>query len=256
MIQKIHEHFLSLGDPRVKGWLFMDSFVPTAILSLLYLVLIYGIKKFMKNRKPYEMKNFLLFYNFCQVIGTFYMFTEFLTVAISKKYSLTCQEVDYSSDPLGIRMLRATWLFYLSKLVDFIDTIVFALRKKDNQITLLHVFHHFTIFPIAWVCAKYFGGGQSFFGCMLNSLVHTIMYGYYGLAALGPSVQKYLWWKKYITQIQLIQFLSIIVHSFVNMLQLDCKYSKSFSTFYSFYTLVIAGLFVDFYFKAYKKKTK
>lgn len=27
---------------------------------------------------------------------------------------------------------------------------------------------------------------------------------YYGLAALGPEVQKYLWWKKYITKMQLV----------------------------------------------------
>jgi len=38
---------------------------------------------------------------------------------------------------------------------------VFVLRKKDNQITFLHVFHHATILPYAWVAAKYFGGGQS-----------------------------------------------------------------------------------------------
>ena len=30
------------------------------------------------------------------------------------------------------------------------------------------------------------------------------MYGYYGLAALGPHMQKYLWWKKYLTIIQMV----------------------------------------------------
>ena len=39
--------------------------------------------------------------------------------------------------------------------------IVFALRKKDNQITFLHVFHHMTMFPYAWIGVKYVGGGQS-----------------------------------------------------------------------------------------------
>ena len=36
------------------------------------------------------------------------------------------------------------------------------------------------------------------------------MYGYYGLAAIGPHMQKYLWWKKYLTMIQLV---SIHAHS-------------------------------------------
>ena len=39
---------------------------------------------------------------------------------------------------------------------------------------------------------------------MMNSFVHVVMYAYYGLSAFGPTVQKYLWWKKHITCIQLV----------------------------------------------------
>lgn len=39
----------------------------------------------------------------------------------------------------------------------------------------------------------------------LNSFIHTIMYTYYLLAAFGPSMQKYLWWKKYMTKLQLVR---------------------------------------------------
>lgn len=41
-------------------------------------------------------------------------------------------------------------------------------------------------------------------GPSINSLVHVLMYSYYGLTALGPAVQKYLWWKKHLTLIQLV----------------------------------------------------
>lgn len=30
------------------------------------------------------------------------------------------------------------------------------------------------------------------------------MYAYYMLAAMGPKVQKYLWWKKYLTVLQMV----------------------------------------------------
>ena len=49
-------------------------------------------------------------------------------------------------------------------------------------------------------CSYYFrfvGGGQSGFGPFLNSGVHMVMYLYYFLAACGPSLQKYLWWKRW-----------------------------------------------------------
>ena len=41
------------------------------------------------------------------------------------------------------------------------------------------------------------------FHAMVNSVVHVIMYFYYGLSASGPRFQKFLWWKKYMTAIQL-----------------------------------------------------
>lgn len=39
---------------------------------------------------------------------------------------------------------------------------------------------------------------------LVNAFIHIVMYSYYGLAALGPAYQKYLWWKKYLTQMQLV----------------------------------------------------
>ena len=31
-----------------------------------------------------------------------------------------------------------------------------------------------------------------------------MMYIYYGVSALGPQYQKYLWWKKYMTKMQIV----------------------------------------------------
>ena len=45
----------------------------------------------------------------------------------------------------------------------------------------------------------------AFFMGVLNTFVHIIMYSYFGLSALGPSVQKHLWWKKYVTKLQLVR---------------------------------------------------
>jgi len=37
----------------------------------------------------------------------------------------------------------------------------------------------------------------------VNSSVHVLMYSYYFLATF-PSMRPYLWWKKYMTMIQLV----------------------------------------------------
>lgn len=41
----------------------------------------------------------------------------------------------------------------------------------------------------------------SLFGSLLNTSVHIVVYSYYGLAAIGPHMQQYLWWKKDLTSL-------------------------------------------------------
>ena len=46
----------------------------------------------------------------------------------------------------------------------------------------------------------------AYFGAACNCFVHVMMYAYYGLSAIGPQMRPYLWWKRYITRIQLVSF--------------------------------------------------
>jgi elongation of very long chain fatty acids protein 4 len=69
-------------------------------------------------------------------------------------------------------MVSVMYVYYIIKLVDLIDTVLFALRKKSNQISFLHVFHHFSMVVNSWLGVKYVGGGQSkFYDLYINS--HT-----------------------------------------------------------------------------------
>ena len=54
------------------------------------------------------------------------------------------------------------------------------------------------------VSSNYLCFSKAFFGAQLNSFIHVIMYSYYGLTAFGPWIQKYLWWKRYLTMLQLV----------------------------------------------------
>lgn len=72
------------------------------------------------------------------------------------------------------------------------------------QITFLHVYHHVSTCLFSWGYLKYLPGEQGVIIGLLNSFVHVFMYSYYLIAALGPKYTKYLWWKKYMTWIQLV----------------------------------------------------
>jgi phosphatidylglycerophosphate synthase len=103
-----------------------------------------------------------------------------------------------------------------------------------------------------WGVKHYPGGHGSFVG-FLNSGVHVIMYGYYFLAALGPSVQRILWWKKYLTSIQMIQFAAIFTHSFQLLFLQGCNVPASIFVYEMFNALVFFILFKDFFVKAYQR---
>lgn len=56
------------------------------------------------------------------------------------------------------QMLNLCYLYYLSKLTEFADTMFFVLRKKSSQITWLHVYHH-SVTPLeTWVLVKFLAG--------------------------------------------------------------------------------------------------
>ncbi len=101
-------------------------------------------------------------------------------------------------------MVRVCHLFFLSKFIELLDTIFFIMKKNFRQVSILHVLHH-GIMPISWwFGVRFVPGGFGTFHSCINSLIHFLMYLYYGLAALGPEYQKYLVWKKYMTWMQMV----------------------------------------------------
>lgn len=241
--------FTDLADPRTNGYFLIGSPISlyTILFSYLYFVKVCG-PKFMKNRKPYELKRTIQIYNLLQILANLWLFNE--AQRIWRNYNWSCEPVDYSDSPSALRVSLACYLYFLNKISDLLDTVFFVLRKKDRQITFLHVFHH-TLMPFAtWHVTKYFPGGHLTFIGLVNTFVHVLLYGYYYLASLGPEVQKYLWWKKYLTRIQLIQFCMVFIHN-SQLFIYDCGYPKWTVWFTLPNAVFFYYLFNDFYQKSY-----
>jgi len=242
-----------VSDPRTRNWLFVGSIWPTVYLTIAYLTLICRLgPKLMENRKPFDLKAVMIVYNFAMVVLSIYMWGNLLVGSYRRNYSYVCTPMKYSTHPEELRIADALWWFYFSKFLEYTDTIIFILRKKNSQITFLHVYHHASMFPIWWIGVKWVAGGQSFMPAMLNSFVHTVMYTYYGLAACGPKLQPYLWWKKYLTKLQLVQFFICCLSCFVS-LYVDCDFPKWMHFALLFYAISLIILFLNFYIKAYMK---
>lgn len=176
-----------------------------------------------------------------------------LTCALKQEYNWFCQLVDYSDNPYEVRIAKALWWYYISKLIEFNDTLFFVLRKKNNQLTFLHVYHHSTMFGLWWIGVKWVPGGSALPGAMANSFVHVLMYAYYGLSALGPAVQRFLWWKKYLTVIQLAQFISAMSMG-INAIVTGCQFTRWMQYALVAYSFSFIVLFGDFYRRTYSKE--
>ncbi|XP_066155616.1 very long chain fatty acid elongase AAEL008004-like [Euwallacea fornicatus] len=240
------------SDQRVKDWFLMSSPLPTLCICITYVYIVKFLgPKLMENRKPFELKKLLIYYNLFQVMFSMWLFYEASVSGWLNHYSLKCQPVDYSPSPLAMRMVQGCWWYYFSKFTEFFDTFFFVLRKKFNHISTLHVIHHGIMPMSVWFGVKFTPGGHSTFFGFINTFVHIIMYSYYLIAALGPQYQKYIWWKKYLTTIQMIQFVLVMVHAF-QLLFIDCNYPKAFVWWIGMHALMFYFLFSKFYKQTYK----
>lgn len=247
---------MSLADPRVKNWPLMDSPLPTITicLSYVYLVKVLG-PKIMENRKPFEVRKAMIIYNFFMVVCSTVLVYTGLRYQWLNGESLKCAPVDYSTNFVPMMVAYNSYFYFLTKFIEFMDTIFFVIRKKNSQISTLHVIHH-GIMPFSvWWGVKFVPGGHATFFGFLNSIVHMVMYTYYGLAAIGPHMNKYLWWKKYLTAFQMVQFVLIGLHSF-QLLFRQCDFPKIFVLWIGSHGVLFWFLFSDFYKKTYAKKKK
>jgi elongation of very long chain fatty acids protein 7 len=255
---EFYNELWSLRDKRVDGWLLMDSIWPTITMAVFYWYFCIVLGPYlMKNRAPMELKIPMQIYNIFVTLLSAYMFYETAMSGWFTHYSWKCQEVELESDPSspGMRMAAATHLYFLSKFIEFLDTFFFIVRKKFRNVSKLQLIHHGVMPIFSFMLVRWLPNGHETFGGGLNCLVHVFMYSYYFLAALGPQMQPYLWWKRYLTTFQMVQFCCIFVKSSVVVLGIvDCAYPWQFSLISMGLVTGFFGLFFEFYVQEYRNK--
>lgn len=246
---------LKNADPRTKDWFFLWSDpVPAVTLALIYLFIVIFGPRFMKNREAFHIPSWILFvYNIALVILSAYMVEELVVGVYQSGYNLFCARMNVTRDKSEMKIVNALWFYYFSKAIEFMDTVFMVVRKRFNQITFLHVFHHSTMLIIWWIVMTWIPGGQAWFGPVLNSTVHVFMYGYYGLSVI-PALREKLWWKKYITMFQLTQFMLIFTHTFTGLLR-GCDYPLWGQLLLNGYMIVMLILFTNFFIHEYVTKS-
>lgn len=245
------------GETPLSTW----PVVTTALAS--YLAIIFGIREIMKDRSPQRLNTLFRIHNVFLSVGSLIllvlMMEEVGSIWLTNTtvYGTMCDETSWTE-----RLEFYYMINYYFKYIELFDTVFLALKKKP--LAFLHVFHHSAT---ALLCFVQLNGktSVSWVVISLNLAVHVIMYYYYFATAGGAKI----WWKKYLTSMQIIQFIIDIVIVYFGTYQhyaathyhhlphwSNCAGTETAALFGCGLLTTYLGLFINFYIQTYKKSAK
>mmetsp|Transcript_20072 Transcript_20072/g.30055 ORF Transcript_20072/g.30055 Transcript_20072/m.30055 type:complete len:1056 (-) Transcript_20072:132-3299(-) len=149
----------------------------------------------------------------------------------------------------------AMYIFYLSKMLEFIDTFFLVLAKK--KVILLHKVHHLTTMSLVWHALEVNLPSEIVCGG-LNCFVHTLMYAYYAF----PEGNR--WLRAYMTSTQILQFVfclvALVYAAAVRAMGTPCQGSSSAEwhgiVMYGVYLAMFVAFFISNYCRKKSKKSR
>lgn len=251
-----HYLFVELSVQETRDWLFVSSPYPLLLMTLGYLYFVlYAGPRYMKDRPSFELRSFILIYDMTQILANSWLVKEHLSAGWSSEFTLICRS-RYSMSLNAMKLFNSCWWLMLLKFFDYIETCVFVLRKKQNQVSALHVYHHVSNVTFGWYYLKYILDERATFISLFNSTVHVIMYIYYFIAAWSPELQRMISpIKPFVTKLQMVQFIVMIV-VLLQFMNPNCEAPRGIIPIFIVNLLIFLYLFYDFYEKSYTKLPK
>lgn len=201
-------------------------------------------KKLKRVQYPFQF-----IYNISQVMLCSYMCIEAGVQAYKANYSiLPGQTFNHANPPIGFVL----YVFYLSKILDFADTVFIITSRSWNQLSFLHVYHHFSIFLFYWLNCAVGYDGDVYLTIVLNGLIHTIMYTYYFVS----MHTKEIWWKSALTIGQMVQFVVMNLQAVYLLIMKKTEFPPRITEAYLYYIMTLLALFFHFYLQSYVFKKK
>ena len=178
----------------------LGRFQDAAAVCIFYFMMLRVMKSAMNGQKAMDLRfvvtlhsAFLCAVSFLLLLGFVLILAE--KVQLYTPWEMICSD-DFHEDG---RLQTLYYLNYLVKWYELLDTVILVLRKKE--VIFLHEYHHAATLFLCWIQLDQHSTVQ-WVPITMNLLVHVVMYYYYTLAALKIQV----WWKKYLTQFQIVQF--------------------------------------------------
>lgn len=105
----------------------------------------------MKNREPFNVVDLIRLYNVVQVIACSIYVVRAHQLGFTINYLFKCEKFEFFSDLVKLEIKIGYWLFLALRSFEFMETVFFVLRKKHNQASFLHIFHHIGSVLMTWL---------------------------------------------------------------------------------------------------------
>lgn len=146
----------SIIAPVVNKWFLISSPAALALIFTIYLMFVLKIgPRFMSTRKPFDLTNFTRIYNLAQVFICSYYVNWLIEISFTFSKTWQCLPDETDKEKL-LKSKNMQWWFLVLRLVELIETVVFVARKKPNQVSVLHIYHHISTATLVWISIKYF----------------------------------------------------------------------------------------------------
>lgn len=209
-ILDLNQYRDSVDWDSLKGNLLFLGHGSWRLITMVSLYLLFVLKlgpQAMHKKQAFDLRRLIRFYNFFNILFNVWLAYRGIHLSGNGYSFFNCHCLDRDHKRFSVYID----IFILSRVIDFLDTVFFVLRKKQSQITGLHVFHHAMVPLVIYLVASFSMTPFSGFLIVMNAIVHIIMYSYYYLATF-PSIVPFLWWKRYITRIQIGQFILALIY--------------------------------------------
>ena len=153
----LHNQILkwSLFAALIDSWPLMGSSMPLVfIFSVYFTFVLYVGPRYMRNRKPMNLDGFIRAYNVFQIIACTYFIKWTISRGVTYKSTWQCLETKKDSESY-LELCNHIWYFILLRLAELTETVVFVLRKKQKQVSILHLYHHTSTVSLIWLFMKY-----------------------------------------------------------------------------------------------------
>lgn len=169
-----------------------------------YLVCIVAISMAMRPRGGFDLRRATAAHNLLLSFGSLAMFCGTLLELLRRWLQSGELEWLFCEDERALArgpLYFWTYIYYLSKYYEMLDTVLVLLQKSKVPHFNLQVYHHAAVVPMMWLWCQH-RMSLHWAGLLFNTFVHVVMYHYYAWKVMGLPTP----WKAWITKLQILQF--------------------------------------------------